>query len=112
MPTPRLLRNLHTTSLAKALPDGLKDGEWKKNALHECPLIPYVPKKDCVQETVFFFKDNYLKMQIGKGTELQVPIWHSGVHEALLIHMGSAPEVIKRKGYFKSNVESNKIFME
>jgi hypothetical protein len=56
------------------------------------------------------FKDNHLKMQIGKGTELQVPIWHSGTHEAFLIHVGSALEAIERKGYFKAYVETTEAF--
>jgi hypothetical protein len=68
--TRRLLRNLHTISLAKAVPDGLKDRECKKITLCKCTPIPYVPEKDCVQQTVSAFKDNHLKMQIGKGMEL------------------------------------------
>ncbi len=63
--------------------------------------IPYVPKKDCVQETVSAYKDNHLKTQIGKGMELRVPIWHSGMCKAFLIHVGLAQEAIKKKGYFK-----------
>ena len=41
-------------------------------------------------------------MLINKGTELQVPIWHSGTREAFLIHVGSAQEAIEKKGYSKS----------
>ena len=59
--------------------------------------IPYLPKKDCVQETVSAYKDNHLKTQIGKGMELKVPIWHSGTREAFLIHVGSAQEVIEKR---------------
>ncbi len=51
-------------------------------------------------------------MQISKGTELQVLIWHSGMREAFLIHVGSTPESIKRKGYFKAYMESNKVYTE
>jgi hypothetical protein len=47
-----------------------KDHECKKAALHECPPIPYVPKKDYVLETVSAFKDDHLKTQIGKGMKL------------------------------------------
>ncbi len=74
--TPRLLRNIHVMrmSLAKAVPEGLKDCECKKMALRECPPIPYVPEKDSVQETVSSYKDNHLKMLIKEGTELRVPI--------------------------------------
>jgi hypothetical protein len=100
--TPRLLRNLHTVSLAKATPDGLKDCECEKMALRERPPIPYVPEKDSVQEMVSSYKDNHLKMLIKEGTELRVPIWHSGTREAFLIHVGSAQEAIEKKGYFKS----------
>ncbi len=96
--TPRLLRNLHTMSLAKAAPDGLKDREYEKMALCERPPIPYVPEKDSVQETVSSFKETHLKTLIKEGTELQVPIWHSGTREAILIHVGSAREAIKKKG--------------
>ncbi len=56
VPTLRLLRNLHMMSLAKAVPDSLKNCKCKKIALQKCPLIPDVPKKDCVQEMVFIFQ--------------------------------------------------------
>ncbi len=46
--------------------------------------------------------DNHLKTLIEEGTELRVPIWHSGTRKAFLIHVGSAREAIKKKGYFKS----------
>jgi hypothetical protein len=59
-------------------------------ALGERPPIPYAPEKDSVQEMVSSYKDNHLKTLIKEGTELRVPIWHSGTHEAFLIHVGSA----------------------
>jgi hypothetical protein len=95
-------------SLAKAAPKGLKDRECKKITLRKRPRIPYIPTKDCVQETVSAFKDHSLKTQIGKGTELQVPIWHSGMRKAFLIHLGSALEAIKEKDYFKAHKDANK----
>ncbi len=94
--TPRLLRNLHMMRLAKAAPNGLKDRECKKMALRKCPPIPYVPEKNSVQEMVSSYKDNHLKTLIKEGTELQVPIWHSGPREAFLIHGGSAQEAIEK----------------
>ncbi len=54
-------------SLAKAVPNSLKDRKCEKTALCKHPPIPYVPQKDCVQEMVSAFKDNHLKTQIGKG---------------------------------------------
>jgi hypothetical protein len=110
--TPRLLRNLHTMSLAKAAPDGLKDRECEKMALRERPPIPYVPEKDSVQETGSSFKEAHLKTLINSGTELQVPIWHSGTREAFLIHVGSAREAIKKKGFFKSFEEHSNDYAE
>ena len=58
------------------------------------------------------FTDDHLKTQIGKGVELQVPIWHSGTRKAFLIHVGSAQEVIKKKGYLKSFGENNEAYAE
>jgi hypothetical protein len=110
--TPRLLRNLHTTSLAKAAPDGLKDQECENMALRKCPPIPYVPEKDSVQETVSSYKDNHLKTLIKEGTELRVPIWHSGTRETFLIHVGSVREAIKKKGYFKSFEEYSRTYVD
>jgi hypothetical protein len=94
-------------SLAKVAPDGLKDCECEKMTLHKRPPIPYVPEKDSVQETVSSFKETHLKTLIKEGTELRVPIWHSGRCEAFLIHMRSAREAIKKKGYFKSFEEQS-----
>jgi hypothetical protein len=57
-------------SLAKAVPNSLKDHKCKKITLHKRPPITYVPKKDCVQETVSAFKDQSLETQISKGMQL------------------------------------------
>jgi hypothetical protein len=84
-------------SLAKAAPGGLKDCECKKMALRKRLPIPNVPEKDSVQETVFSYKETHLKTLIKEGTELRVPIWHSGTREAFLIHVGSAREAIKKR---------------
>ena len=63
-----------------------------------------------MQGAVSAFKDNPLKTLINKGTELQVPIWHSGTCKAFLIHVGSAGEAFKKKRYFKSYEESSETF--
>jgi hypothetical protein len=101
-------------SLATAAPDGLKDRKCEKMALCKRPPIPYVPEKDSVQETVSSFKEAHLKTLIKEGTELQVPIWHSGTREAFLIHAGSARarEAIQKKGYFKSFEEHSVDYSE
>jgi hypothetical protein len=99
-------------SLAKAAPDGLKDRECKKMALHKCPLIPYVPEKDSVQEMVSSYKDNHLKTLIKKGTDLRVPIWHSGTCKAFLIHVGSVQGAKEKKSYFNSFEEYSETYAD
>jgi hypothetical protein len=78
-------------SLAKAVPEGIKDKEYKRFTLQEHPPVPYVPKKDPVQEMVSALKsDHSLKTTIGEDAELRLPNWHCGMHEAFLIHMSTA----------------------
>ena len=81
--------------LAKAAPNSLKDHGCKKIAIREC----HVPEKDSVQETVSAYKDNHLKTLINNGMELRVLIWHSGMREAFLIHVGSAQEAIEKRAF-------------
>ncbi len=45
-------------SLAKAVPNSIKDKEYERNALQECPPVPYVPEKDPVQEMVSALKSD------------------------------------------------------
>jgi hypothetical protein len=45
-------------SIAKAVPKGIKDREWKRFALQEHPPVPYVPEKDPVEETVSLLKSD------------------------------------------------------
>jgi len=80
--------------------------------LRERPLIPYVPEKDSVQETVSSYKEAHLKTLIKEGTELRVPIWHSGMRKAFLIHVGSARKAIEKKGYFKSFEDHSEDYSE
>jgi hypothetical protein len=64
--TPRLVQDLHTMSLMKAVPKGIRDKECKRFALQEHPPVPYVPKKDPIQETVSALKsDQSLKQPLG-----------------------------------------------
>jgi hypothetical protein len=57
-------------------------------------------------------KAESLKTQISKGTELQVPIWHSGTHNTFLIHMGSSLDAIKKRGHFKAHDKANEAYVE
>ncbi len=44
--TPYLRQELHTMSLAKAVPGGLRNCECERTAVHEPPPVPYVTEKD------------------------------------------------------------------
>ncbi len=57
---PGLLQGLHTMSLAKSVPKGLNPQECKRTKLREPLPVPYIPKKDQVQEEVA----NLQKLQI------------------------------------------------
>jgi hypothetical protein len=100
-------------SLAKAVPDGLKDRECKRINLPKCPLVPYVPKKDTIQDMVSALNNNRsLKNVIGEGLELGLPIWHTGTHEALLMHVGSTLDRIEKRGHFKAYEEAHELYVE
>ncbi len=90
-------------SLAKAVPKGIKDRECKRFTLQRRPLVPYVPEKDSVQETVSALKsDQSLKTIMGEDAELSCPIWHCGTREAFLMHVSTADNTIKKRGTSKA----------
>jgi hypothetical protein len=100
-------------SLAKSVTDGLKDRECKRITLCKHPLVPYVPEKDVVQEMVSAININRsLKTTIGEGMKLLLSIWHTGTREALLMHIGSTLDAIKKQGHFKAYKEAHELCME
>jgi hypothetical protein len=100
-------------SLAKAVPEGIRDKECKRFALREHPPVPYVPEKDPVQETVSALKsDQSLKTTIGEDAELHLPIWHCGMHKAFIMHVSTALNAIKKWGTFKAYKEAIEAYVE
>jgi hypothetical protein len=100
-------------SLAKAVPKGIKDRECKKFTLQQRPLVPYVPEKDPVQETVSTVKSyQSLKTTIGVDAEICLPIWHCGTGKAFLMHASSALNAIKKQGTFEAYKETHKAYVE
>jgi hypothetical protein len=100
-------------SLVKAVPDGIKDKECERLALRECPPVPYMSEKDPVQETVSALKsDQSLKTAIGEDTELHIPIWHTGMREAFLMHVSTALNAIEKWCTFKADKEACKAYVE
>jgi hypothetical protein len=111
--TPRLVQGLHTISLAKAVPKGIRNKECKRFALQEHPPVPYVPEKDPAQEKVSTLKsDQSLKTTIGVDAELHLPIWHCGIRKAFLMHVSSALNAIKKWGTFKAYKEAQEAYVE
>jgi hypothetical protein len=100
-------------SIAKAVPEGIKDRECKRFALQERPLVLYVPEKDPIQELVSLLKsDQSLKTTIGADAELRLPIWHCGTREAFLMHVSSALNAIKKRDTFKAYKGAHEAYVE
>ncbi len=64
--SPTLLRGLHTMSMTKTVPDGLKARECKQIKLREPPPVPYVPVKDKVKDEVARMPNMEIKTTIKK----------------------------------------------
>ncbi len=73
---PGLLRGLHMMSLAKSVPKGLNPWECEQTKLHEPPPVPYIPKKDKVQEEIAKLRNLQIKTLLEKDTMLNFPVWH------------------------------------
>ncbi len=72
--TSLLLRDLLTMSLAKSVPDGLKPQECKRTKLYEPPSVPYIPKKDKVQEEFARLRNLQIKTSLEKDTTFNFPV--------------------------------------
>jgi hypothetical protein len=100
-------------SIAKAVSEGIKDRECERFALRERSPVPYVPEKDPVQEMVSLLKsDQSLKTTIKVDAELCLPIWHSRMREAFLMHVSSTLNTIKKRGTFRAYKEAHKSHVE
>jgi hypothetical protein len=49
---------------------------------------------------------------IGEGAKLRLPIWHSGMREALLMHVGLAMNAIKEQRCFNAFKEAHELYVE
>ena len=84
-------------SHAKVAPEGLKPQECERNSGRSKPPIPYIPKKDDLQEAVES-SANTLKLLLPHKMELQVPVWSKGIPEQFLVHVQQALDAIRQKG--------------
>jgi hypothetical protein len=100
-------------SLAKLVLDGLKPKECKRLCLQEPLPVPYVPKKDEVQQEVSKMKNLQIKTSIDKDTTLNFFVWYdNGTKEAFLMHVTAVLNVIKKRGHFKDYKEAQKAYVE
>ena len=64
----------------KVAPEGLKPQDCERDAGRSKPPIPYIPKKDVIQEAVDS-SVNTLKLTLPHKVELCAPIWSKGTPE-------------------------------
>jgi hypothetical protein len=100
-------------SLAKSVPEGLKPQECERTKLREPPPIPYICKKDEVQEEVSRLRNIQIKTSLEKDTTLNFPVWHkNGTCEAFLMHLMVVLDTIKKRGHFKDYDKAQKAYDE
>ncbi len=100
-------------SLAISGPDGLKPQECERTKLREPPPIPYIPKKDKVQEEVVRLSNLQIKTLLEKDTTLNFTVWHkNGTQEAFLVHVTAVLDAIKKRGHFKDYNKVQKAYDE
>jgi hypothetical protein len=90
-------------SLAKSVPKGLNPQECKQTKLREPPPVPYIPKKDNVQEEVTKLHNLQIKTLLEKDTTLNFPVWHeNGTCESFLMHVTAVLGTMKKRGHFNN----------
>jgi hypothetical protein len=100
-------------SLAKSVPEGLKPQECKCTKLREPLPIPYIPKRDEVQEEVARLRNLQIKTLLEKDTTLNFPVRHkNGTQEAFLMHVMAVLDTIKKRGHFKDYNKAQKAYDE
>jgi hypothetical protein len=95
--------------LQKSVPNRLKPQECKHTKLSEPSPVPYIPKKDEVQEEVVRLRNFQIKTLLEKDTTHNFPVWHeNGTQEAFLIHVMAVLDAIKKRGHFKDFSKAQK----
>jgi hypothetical protein len=96
-------------SLTKSVPDRLNPQECKRTKLRKPPPVPYIPKKDKVQEEVAKLRNLQIKTLLEKDTMLHFPVWHkNGTQEAFLMHVTAVLDTMKKRGHFKDYDKAQK----
>jgi hypothetical protein len=111
--TPNLLQGLRTISLTKSVPEGLKPRECERTKLRKPPPVPYIPKKNKVQEEVAKLQNIQIKTSLEKDTTLNFPVCHkNGTREAFLMHVMGVLDAMKKRGHFTDYARAQKAHAE
>jgi hypothetical protein len=90
-------------------PIDLQSRECERTKLREPPPVPYIPKKDKVQEEVARLRKLKIKTLLEKDRTLNFPVWHkNGTQEAFLMHVTVVLDTIKKRGHFKDYNKAQK----
>jgi hypothetical protein len=73
--------------------------------------FPIRPQERSGSRDMSALNDQCLKTTIGEDTILHLSIWHSGAKEALLMHVGSTLDAIKKHGRFKDHEEAQELYV-
>jgi hypothetical protein len=110
---PSLLQSLHMMSLAKSVPKGIHPQECMRTKLCEPPPVPYIPKKDEVQEEVAKMQNLQIKTLLEKDTTLNFPVWRkNGTQDAFLMHVMAVLDALKKCVTFKDYKKAQKAYAE
>ncbi len=100
-------------SLSKSVPEGLSPQECKCIKLREPPPVPYIPKKDKVQEDVAKLRQLQIKTSLEKDTTLNFAVWQeNGTREAFLMHVTVVLDAMKKRGHFSNYNKAQKAHEE
>jgi hypothetical protein len=100
-------------SLSKSVPEGLNPRECERSKLREPPPVPYIPKKDKVQEDVAKLRQLWIKTSLEKDTTLNFAVWHkNGTREAFLMHVTAVLDAMKKCGHFGNYDKAQKAHKE
>jgi hypothetical protein len=100
-------------SLSKSVPEGLNPRKCKQIKLCKPPPVPYIPKKDKVQEEVAKLCQLQIKTSLEKDTTLNFLVWQeNGTREALLMHVTAVLDAMKKSGHFNNYDKAQKAYEE
>jgi hypothetical protein len=100
-------------SLSKSVPEGLNPCKYERTKLCKPPPVPYISKKDKVQEEVAKLRQLHIKTSLEKDTTLNFLLWQeNGTREAFLMHVMVVLDAIKKRGHFSNYNKAQKAYKE